>query len=261
MDNTDDILKQINSVNWFQKFEILPGIFTPGKKPVNAQRFLNKLKIPNDLTGLKVLDIGTWDGATSFEFERRGAQTFAIDIQNPDYSGFNIAKKILHSNVEYIKGSVYDLEKFYGKKVFDIVCFKGVYYHLKNPIQAFEEISSVVKDQGSVLIAGELIVSYAQTLEGDPVFIDDVKKLADSKIPLTICYPGSLKNMPSTCWFIPNLACIKSWLEVSGLKLQHYEIVQNLDAKPKPLQRFVGKAIKIGDKFVIEHGVMPPKQN
>ena len=44
-------------------------------------RRLRLLKIPDDLTGWTVLDIGAWHGFFSFECERRGAdRVLAVDI-------------------------------------------------------------------------------------------------------------------------------------------------------------------------------------
>jgi 2-polyprenyl-3-methyl-5-hydroxy-6-metoxy-1,4-benzoquinol methylase len=148
----EEIMKKINSVNWFHKFELCPGIVTPGKRAVNAKSFLDKRKIPSDLTGLKTLDIGTFDGPLSFELESRGAKSFAMDIQDPNVTGFNVAKEILDSDVDYKQGTVYDLKEMYGEEFFDIVCFKGVYYHLKNPVGAFEQVAAVLKTGGLCLL-------------------------------------------------------------------------------------------------------------
>jgi tRNA (mo5U34)-methyltransferase len=63
--------------------------------------------IPEDLTGKSALDIGAWDGLYSFELERRRASVVALDIQDPERTGFNIARKIKNSSVKYLKCSVY----------------------------------------------------------------------------------------------------------------------------------------------------------
>ena len=56
--------------------------------------------IPEDLSGKTVLDIGTADGFYSFLAEHRGAKrVLALDYMK--FPGFDIAKKILNSNVEH----------------------------------------------------------------------------------------------------------------------------------------------------------------
>ena len=140
-----EIEKKIASVHWYHTFEIVPGIMTPGIVPFDAVKILDMIPIKN-LAGKRILDIGAWDGPLSFELEKRGASVIAIDIQDPEVTGFNIAKDILHSEVKYIHGSVYDLSNL-TRGPFDIVFFFGVYYHLKNPLLAFEEISKLLKPQ------------------------------------------------------------------------------------------------------------------
>ena len=141
-----DILELINKKFWFHKYEILPGIVTPGRLEVNPEKTLNSLGISEDLTGKKIFDIGAWDGAYTFEFEQRGAMVTALDIHDPDHTGFNISKKIKKSHAAYICSSVYELSPDL-KNEFDIVFFKGVYYHLKNPLLAFKKIWDVFIDK------------------------------------------------------------------------------------------------------------------
>jgi len=251
--SNEEIHEKINKVKWFQTFEVAPGIVTPGKFPVGEKKFLNQLKIDENLSGLKILDVGTLDGAVAFEFERRGAQTFAMDIQDPNRTGFNTAKEILNSNVEYKQGTVYDLTKLYDAETFDIVCFKGVYYHLKDPITAIEQVSDVTKINGKIIVAGEILLTYAESLDGKIIKEKDVKKIAESDIPLTVCYPGKLKQHQSSCWFVPNLACLKSWLIACGLELDYYKTFEGTNPLGWVTQRFNGIAIKKERTKNVEH--------
>ena len=56
---------------WHQRWEIAPGIFTPGGNDV--AQIMDLAGVPASLTGKRVLDIGAWNGCCSFECERRGA--------------------------------------------------------------------------------------------------------------------------------------------------------------------------------------------
>jgi SAM-dependent methyltransferase len=155
------ILLKIKGRQWFHSFELLPGTVTPGRVYANPKKRFDKIyKIPVNLLGLKALDIGTWDGPYAFELERRGADVIALDVQDPSCTGFNTAKEIIHSNVQYIQASVYDLSKVLNMK-FDIILFFGVYYHLKYPILAFEQIHKVLKDDGLLLMEGECLRNWA----------------------------------------------------------------------------------------------------
>jgi len=81
--NIATLYRKINAVQWYHRFEIVPGIFTPGKLPTNAKQSFSHFQIPQDLTGKEVLEIGTWDGPIAFEAEARGATVTALDIQYP----------------------------------------------------------------------------------------------------------------------------------------------------------------------------------
>src|SRR3954453_10372067 len=100
--------REVGEHDWFHTIDLGHGIVTPGRD--ESARKLDWIKLPTDLTGRSVLDIGAWDGFFSFEAERRGAEVLAIDSvawQDPPWSprgygtkrGFEIARRALNSNV------------------------------------------------------------------------------------------------------------------------------------------------------------------
>ena len=109
--------------HWHQTWEVESGFSTPGHNPIEL--ILNKCRIPEDLTGKSVLDVGAWNGCYSFECEKRGARkVVAADLWNPDHTGFNSLKTYLNSQVTYQQVSVYDLSSEQLGE-FDIVFFSG----------------------------------------------------------------------------------------------------------------------------------------
>ena len=56
---------------WYQRFELTPGVFTPGTRDVLA--LLDSAGVAHNQSGVRVLDIGTTNGGVAFEAERRGA--------------------------------------------------------------------------------------------------------------------------------------------------------------------------------------------
>jgi len=111
-------------------------------------RRLNLLRIPDDLTGWSVLDVGAWHGFFSFECERRGAdRVLAIDSFSWDHFGmdeFLAARERLHSSVEHRHADVHDLDPDEIGQ-FDLVLLLGVFYHLRNPLTALERLARVTK--------------------------------------------------------------------------------------------------------------------
>lgn len=250
----EEIEKKIASVHWYHTFELVPGIITPGIVPFDAVKILDMIPI-KDLAGKRILDIGAWDGPLSFELEKRGASVIAIDIQDPEVTGFNIAKDILHSEVEYIHGSVYNLSNLTSGP-FDVVFFFGVYYHLKNPLLAFEEIGKLLNPQSRLFFEGECLLHYAEDTEGKPRRDVDIEALGRSSLPVSLYYPGRYKNTSN--WVVPNLSCIRSWLQTAGLELEVHYLDNDSEALPHPKQRISGIAKLAGKAITEEHPIAKP---
>jgi SAM-dependent methyltransferase len=219
---TEEALKLVESHrHWKHSFEIIPGIITPGDWGLtDSAAQLNEIYgVPGDLKGMRALDIGTLDGVHAFELERRGAKVTAIDLQSPDVTGFNIAKKIIGSKVEYIQGSVYELTSIL-KERYDIILFFGVWYHLKNPVRAFEEVAAALERTGTLYAEGEGLMDYVE-VDG-AAGVGDVRefasKMGSSDLPISIYYPNKMKG-DLWSWYVPNLSCVKAWLETCGMKV------------------------------------------
>jgi 2-polyprenyl-3-methyl-5-hydroxy-6-metoxy-1,4-benzoquinol methylase len=127
---------------WFQKIEVIPGLYSPGWSNPATEK-LPYFGLPDDLTGMRVLDIGCAEGFFSFEAEKRGArEVIGIDSFPDSIRRFNIVKSARQSNATAFLMNVYDLEpKRLG--TFDLVLFYGVFYHLKHPQYALERIRSI----------------------------------------------------------------------------------------------------------------------
>ena len=235
----DEVIRLVNAANWYHSYEVVPGVITPGNNFTNAvEIFDTRYSLPQDLSGKTALDIGTLDGPYAFEMERRGAKVTAMDIQHPDRTGFNTAKRVRGSSARYIQGSVYDLGSLLDQQ-FDIVTFFGVWYHLKNPVAAFEQLHRAVNDDGMLLFEGECFKSFAQLASGHPV--EDLvmlRSVADSQIPVALYYSGAYKG-DEWSWFVPNAACVGEWLATAG-----FEITAHGFWDDHPHQRMYGSASK-----------------
>ena len=227
--------------SWFHSFELLPGLVTPGRQVTRPREHLDHLGIAEDLRGTRALEIGTWDGPVAFELERRGATVVALDIQDPSKTGFNTAKAILGSRVDYVQGSVYDLTRLLPSQ-FDLVVYFGVYYHLKNPVLAFEQIAAVMTDTASLAFEGECLINYVEDGAGNPTAALPVELLASTEVPVALFYAGAFKS-DDTNWFVPNLACLREWLKAAGLSMRSHYLYAPPATSP-PIQRVGGLATK-----------------
>ncbi len=210
----EEIMSLVNSRSWFHSYEIVPGITTPGRVKVDAGPALDYYGVPGNLSGKRALDIGAYDGPYSFELERRGASVLALDIQDPDHTGFNVAKRIKESSIRYMTCSVYDMPRdLLGE--FDLVLFLGVYYHLKNPVLAFERIWEVLKDDGTMYFEGA-VLDHAFGIDR---FWQDKSEVLAQIAPLPIAYFTSGAYASDTSnWFIPTQACLLEWLGGTGFR-------------------------------------------
>ena len=245
----DEAVTLLNSTTWYHSFEIRPGLRTPGGMPIDATAALDGLYVPAHLTGMKALDVGAWDGPLTFELERRGAHASALDVQDPAAVGFAVARRIIGSRSAHYQCSVYDLP-FGELKDLDLVIFRGVYYHLKHPLLAFERLSAALKLGGTLHFEGEAFIKYAEDLDGEPVPAE-LLALARSNVPVCLSYPNRYKGASN--WFVPNRACLESWLSVSGFTVN--EMHEYTTDRPGP-QRLFGYATKTHEAAdMLEHPV------
>jgi tRNA (mo5U34)-methyltransferase len=232
----EDIQREANARNWFHRIELVPGVWSPGTLTVNAESALTQHGFSSDLRGKRVIDIGAADGAYSREFARRGASVLAVDMQDPDKTGFSLANSLSWYPVEYRTMSVYELSPD-TVGTFDIAWYWGVFYHLREPLLGFRNINRILNDEGHLNFEGA-ILDYATPiadprLEGRGQYIE-----ALSDLPLAYFTSGNFAQDWSN-WYIPNVTCLREWLKASGFK--DIEICVNREAT-----RGFGTAVKDG---------------
>jgi tRNA (mo5U34)-methyltransferase len=164
---------RLEDIGWYHTQELGPGLVTPGM--FDLRPFVRHYGLPDDLSGKRALDVGTFEGFWAFELERRGAEVTAIDvdsIQDLDWpprlrpatddrrgEGFELAKAALGSSVERVGVSVYDAtpEALGGR--FDLVFCGSVLIHLRDPMLALERMAALCG--GRLVLAEE----YSRKLE------------------------------------------------------------------------------------------------
>jgi tRNA (mo5U34)-methyltransferase len=127
----------------YHSLELLDGSVIPGLIPVaNLKARLDAYPLPEDLRGLRVLDIGAASGWNSFECERRGAEVVAVDCV--EYEELTAVKRLRDSKLEY---AIADMEEITPERFgfFDYVLFFGVLYHLRHPLLGLENVCAVTR--------------------------------------------------------------------------------------------------------------------
>jgi SAM-dependent methyltransferase len=157
---------------WYHSIELAPGVVTPGQVD---HRWLASKVLPDDLSGLRALDIGTFDGFWAFEMEKRGAEVVAIDVETIDSAewpplnrerllrdaaahqlelgrGFRLAKDLLDSSAERVICSVYELTPDAIGGPVDFIFEGALLLHLRDPVLALERARNTLRPGGRMLV-------------------------------------------------------------------------------------------------------------
>ena len=190
-----ELSQELHHLGRYHTIELPDGRILPGLQSVEQLRYrIAQHPIPQDLTGKRALDIGTWDGWFSFELERRGASVTAVDVTRLE--GFLEARALRNSKVEYIISDVCRLDPAVIG-TFDIVLFFGVLYHLKHPLLGLERVCELTTDMACI----ESLVT------DDP---------PSGTVPLMEFYEGTELAGQFDNWVGPNVACLLAFCRTAG---------------------------------------------
>jgi tRNA (mo5U34)-methyltransferase len=195
-----DLRERVNARTWFHTIDLGGGVVTPGQKDTAAEAV--HFRLPDDLAGRSVLDIGAYDGFFSFEAERRGAERVvaadhvAWNWPGSDAGGnFELAREALGSKVESRDVAVEDLTVESVGGPFDVVLFLGVLYHAPDPLGYLHRVRAVT---------------------GGMAIVETVVDLLDVPVPAVAYYPGDSLNDDASNQFGPNLAAMERMLHDVG---------------------------------------------
>ena len=202
---------------WYHTIELPGGVVTPGF--VDWRKHTARI-LPKDMSGMRALDIGTFDGFWAFEMEKRGANVVAIDVERLDAAdwppvhrerllteteergvdlgrGFRLAHHGLGSNVERVVCNVKSLSPEAIGGAVDVAFLGAVLVHLRDPVGALERIRMTLRPGGSVI--GLEAVSVGQTL-------------LHPRTPLARFDTGRAQFN----WWLPNLNALRQYFWAAG---------------------------------------------
>jgi tRNA (mo5U34)-methyltransferase len=169
---TQTLAAEVADYPWYHTLELGDGVVTTGM--FDHRPVLHHYPIPENLSGLRCLDVGTMDGFWAFEMERRGAsEVIAVDAPDPlalDWPAslrdtaektldetkeerFALAHRALGSQVRRVARSVYELDREQLGS-FDLVFCGDLLVHLRDPVGALEQIHAVCG--GSAIITNPI---------------------------------------------------------------------------------------------------------
>ena len=202
---------------WYHRIELPGGVVTPGVNPLDPARY----RVPEDLTGKRVLDVGAWDGFWTFEALRRGArEVVAIDdfsdhiegfksTASDSWKSFDMCREALgysEDRCKRIDMTIYDVseERLGGR--FDMVFFFGTIYHLRYPLLGMDKLASVCDGQ---------IIVESQTCDDFSAYRGLGRGYPGEQMVAEF-FPGRECAGCGTNWWAPSVRCLAALVHAGG---------------------------------------------
>ena len=148
---------------WFHTFLLSrqAGIYSPGVARDHRYRIP---ALPESFEGLRVLDVGTFDGFYAFLAEHRGAER-VLAVDNEQYvrwvearwgrhleggEGFRAIAQLLGSRVEYRVQDALELDQL-GER-FDFAFCLGILHRVEKPLDLLRTLRGTLDARGRVLV-------------------------------------------------------------------------------------------------------------
>ena len=191
--------------------------------------------IPQDLSGAQVLDIGCNGGFYSLEMKRRGAaRVLGIDVDDRYLNQARFASSTLGLAIELARRSVYEVEQIPGQ--FDYVFFMGVFYHLRYPMFALDQVVKKVRPGGRLVFQSMLRGSDELKQWNEDYLFWETKMFRDPAYPAMYFVEHSYAH-DSTNWWIPNRAAAEGALRSAGLEILDHPEPETWICTPRDAMR------------------------
>lgn len=243
---------------WYHRIDLGDGVVIEGDFDMSPH--VDAFRFPNDMRGLRVLDVGRASGFFSFEFERRGAETIATELGSFldwDFVGgeaerariaaeirderrfteryvtgaFNFAHAQRKSAVDRRTSTIYDISQATMGGPFDLVFAGSILSYVRDPIGALMRLRSVMKPGGVCIVS----IRFREL---------------PSSIPLT-AFIGT-KDLDRRTWWAANEPGLIEMLHCSGFDMA--EIVGRF-----VLKRLHAKANHAAYPFIVAHAKTIPQ--
>ena len=182
-------------------------------------------RVPADLTGLRVPDVGAWDDYWTFQALHRGAhEVVAIDdfsdrrdtiqkVPRPKWETFDLCRAALgysKDRCRRIEVNVYDVTpETLG--LFDVVFFFGTLYHLRHSLLALDKLSAVCTSR--IFVESAISDDYSPYYGLDEGYAEDM---------VMEFFPDAQLGQNPTNWWSPTSTCLDSMVRAAGFQSVAY---------------------------------------
>lgn len=202
---------------WYHRIALPGDVVTPGWAPINAEAY----RLPLKLDGLRVLDVGAWDGYWTFEALKRGAREVVAIDDFSDNVGLNVAREDKWTTFDLCRAafgydaarcsrremSVYDVSPEH-LSTFDVVLFFGTLYHLRHPLLALDRLAGVCT--GRIIVESAVIDDFSAYKGG-------VGHGYGGEMVMEF-YPDAQFGNNHSNWWSPTTTCMAQMLRAAGFK-------------------------------------------
>jgi tRNA (mo5U34)-methyltransferase len=171
----------------------------------HLQEIFNKFPL-NELAGKKILDIGGADGDLAFFLSSLNFEMNIVEYPPTNFNfceGINFLNSVLEDKVTFTPLNIDDKSsELISQERYDLSFFLGILYHLKNPIQVLENLSTI----STYLIVSTRIAKFANG-----------SSIENSSVGYLV---GSMEsNADPTNWWIFSKAGLMRLFERSGWEI------------------------------------------
>jgi tRNA (mo5U34)-methyltransferase len=201
--------------HWYHRIELGNGLVTPGWAPLEADLY----GVPERLDGLRVLDVGAWDGFWTFEALKRGArEAVAIDdfsdrlgtnVVRTAWETFDLCREALgydDSVCQRHEMTVYDVSPD-KLGMFDCIFFFGTLYHLRYPLLALDKLAAI--SSGTIIVESAILDDYSPYNGGLG------HGYAGNQMVMEF-YPSKNYGDNESNWWAPTLNCLANMVAAAG---------------------------------------------
>ena len=249
----------LHNYYWYHTIDLGNNLTTPGCYDYRSSFPL--FQFPTDMTGMRILDVGSATGFFSFAFEKRGAEVLSVEVPSlyelDVFPGENINQTLTEIKAMMYNHSAFTNEQ--NERLFREKSPEEIYFLLLDG--PFQFCSKVLKSQVKRCYSNIYDLSLEKTggMSFDLVFIGDVllhtlyplkalatvASLCKGKLIISQCLPSNFDSVPAmvyvggdqpgqdaVSWFWPNLACFEQLLKKLGF--QEVSLVGHHEGIVKP---------------------------
>lgn len=153
---------------WFGAYDFGNGLGTRSLRvldPIDferrAERIMAVLARFCDPAACSILDVACADGYFSYYAKKAGfRRVVGMDIRPESIERARYCNRFFnYSDIDFVVGNIYDVDVWFPEG-FDVILAQGIFYHLANPILAYEKICAISRRM--VYVGGRAIRSEAE---------------------------------------------------------------------------------------------------